>query len=94
MTQIEADDDLLDDLLAINEHGEALEPPGGICSQQIDFDALSNVQTESSFDTLNMSEWNRAADTYLLSSTSLGGVNAKDVLSLAFHRNAARLATG
>jgi hypothetical protein len=84
---------LQDDLLAVDEHGEVLAPPGGIVSHQIDFDALPDTLPEI-FSFFDMNDWNKAADTYLLSSTSLGGVNPKDLLSLEFHRNAARIANG
>lgn len=85
--------DLQDDLLAVDEHGEVLRPPGGIVSHQIDLDMLPDIQIETQ-DLFDMAEWNKAADTYLLSSSSLSGINPKDLLNLEFHRNAARLANG
>lgn len=91
--QISFHNNLQDDLLAVDEHGEVLRPPGGIVSRQIDIDTLPDIQLESQ-DLFDMIEWNKAADTYLLSSTSLTGIDPKDLLNLGFHCNAARLANG
>lgn len=88
------DEDNEDGQEAIDGLGQVDSQLGGIISHQVDVEFLPEMVPDDYQTGIDLIEWNKAADSYIMSQTLLNDVGANNLLSLRFHREAARLASG